>query len=172
MGYLGFFTHGENVRCWANFVNQDGVSVVPINPVVSIFDGNTAIVSNAAMIQVGSSNLYYYDFTVTAGLSERTLEAIYSGQIDGLEVQGSDHFSVNKIKSHVLENRLANTRITFYEATSIDPIRKTAIGVLDRQVLEIKDDAATDWSSPVSVKTLYFWYENVGDTNMIKVGES
>lgn len=171
MGFLGFFTHSENVRCWANFVDLQGSAIIPTNPLVSIYDGSTALVSNAAMVQVGSTNLHYYDYTVSASPTERTLEVVYTGIIGGVTVQGTDHFAINKIKSHVLENRLGNTRITFYEATSIDPVRKTAIGVLDRQVLEIKDDAAIDWSIPVSVKTLYFWYENVGDTNMIKVGE-
>lgn len=172
MAFLGFYTRNETVRCYAVFVDLSGQPVEPANVVVSIFQSGVEIVASAAMTQQSAgSNLFYYDYTIPASPTEGTLEAVYSGEIDGEVRQGSDHFAINLIKSHVLENRLGNQRITFYEATSIDPVRNTAIGVLDRQVIETRDNAASDWSSPTSSKTLWFWYETVGDINPVKVGE-
>lgn len=173
MGFLGFYTAGETVRAWAVFVDLTGAPAEPVNPRVSIYQGASAIVSNAALTQYSAgSNLHYYDYTIPASPTEGTLEVVYSGIIDGVTVEDSDHFTINQIKSHVLENRLGNQRISFYEAVAIDPNRNTAIGVLDRQVIETKADTAVDWSAPTSSKTLYFWYDSVGSTQPIKVGEN
>lgn len=173
MGFLGFFTRNEAVRCWANFVTQGGVPVVPTTPTISIYQGGVAIVSGAAMTQhTPGSNLFYYDYTVPTSPTEGTLEVVYRGLIEGEVAEASDHFKIDLVKSRVLETRLGNTRLTFYPATTSNPTRKTQIGVLDYQVLEIKRDEDADWTSPVSTKTLYFWYFSIGDQNPYRVGES
>lgn len=173
MAFLGFYTAGETVRAWAVFVDLTGAPVEPVDARVSIYQGASAIVSNAALTQQApGSNLFYYDYTIPSTPTEGTLEVVYSGTIQGVLVHSSDHFAINKIKSHVLENRLGNQRIIFHEATVVDGTRNTAIGVLDRQVIETKADTATDWTSPTSSKTLYFWYDAVGDVNPVKVGEA
>lgn len=69
-----------------------------------------------------------------------------------------------------LENLLkqlrdGNVSYEFVKATSQDAIRNVAVGVLDNIVIKIKNDSDADWSSPVDTKTVYMWYENLGDVN-------
>lgn len=171
--FLGFYTKGETVRCWANYVDGNSSPVVPANPRIWIYQGGTAIVNGAAVTQLApGSNLFFYDYTVGAVPIEGTLEVIHRGEIDGVVSEGADHFAINLIKSHVLENRLGNQRILFFPATVQNVVRNVEIGVLDYQTIETKDDAAPDWSSPTSSKTLWFWYESLGEINPVKVGEN
>jgi len=64
-----------------------------------------------------------------------------------------------------------NVRRQLVPATTINMVRNVAIGVLDHIIYEIKRDADPDWSAPISKKTLYCWYANMGDIHPIRVGE-
>ncbi|MEW6115675.1 MAG: hypothetical protein AB1553_02085 [Nitrospirota bacterium] len=72
----------------------------------------------------------------------------------------------------VLELRTGNMRILFTVATVPVPARNVEVGRINYQTIQIKRDADVDWASPVSSKTLYFWYDAMGDINPSKVGES
>ncbi len=58
----------------------------------------------------------------------------------------------------------------FTVATVNIPARNVAAGQLDSVTLKVKADSASDWSAPVSTKTLYFVYLNMGDSDPIRVG--
>lgn len=70
------------------------------------------------------------------------------------------------------ELRDGNIRKTFVVATAENATRKVAVGVLDYVKIEVKADAASDWSAPTSTKYLYFWYSALGNTNPTKLGEN
>ena len=71
----------------------------------------------------------------------------------------------------ILQLRQGNVKRTLYVANVQNNTRKVAVGRLDREVFEIKNDSDLDWSSPVSTKTLWCWYENLGDVNPMMIGE-
>ncbi len=66
----------------------------------------------------------------------------------------------------------SNTRRQLIKATSINMTRKVAVGVIDHIIYEIKRDADPDWSNPINTRTVYCWYETLGDIHPIRVGES
>jgi hypothetical protein len=171
MGDLGAFTRNEPVKLWAHFVDLSGSPIEPTNVKVVLQHDGTEIV-NAAMTQLSvGSNSFYYDYTVPSNPTEGVVFAVYQGDIDGETKEGSDFFKIDLTKTHVLENRLGNQRILFFEATVADPIRNVAIGVLDREVIQTKYDDDADWSTPRSSHTLWMHYDLAGEINPLKVGE-
>jgi hypothetical protein len=67
--------------------------------------------------------------------------------------------------------REKNISYRFTEATVQNLTRNVGIGVVDYIEIKIKQDTDSDWNSPVDTSNLYFWYENMNDTNPIYVGE-
>jgi hypothetical protein len=65
-----------------------------------------------------------------------------------------------------------NRRVTFTKAGSPVPARNVATGMIDYMTVDVKRPDDSDWSSPVSTHVVYYWYENLGDQNPIKVGET
>jgi hypothetical protein len=76
-----------------------------------------------------------------------------------------------EILAKILQNREKNISYTFVKASSPNLTRNVGIGCLDYMEIKIKKDEDANWDSPESTGKLYLWYENVGDTNPIYVGE-
>ncbi len=70
------------------------------------------------------------------------------------------------------QTRQGNVSYEFVVAEVQNTIRKVDIGILDHTIIRIKSDDDSDWSSPISTKTQYYWYETIGDYNPIEVRES
>lgn len=113
-----------------------------------------------------SQNIYNYLTTYLPGIQTETdkIPAILA-QLGNLQTCSTDN------RELILQLRQGNVRRTLYVATVQDNIRKVAIGRLDREVFEIKNESDPDWSSPVSTKTLWCWYDHLGDVNPTKIGE-
>lgn len=171
MSFIGIFTRNETVRCWCNFVNLIGNPTEPTDPNIRIYQGNTELVNTTPTQLSAGSNIFYYDYSVSNAPTEGDLYVIWQGKIDGEIAEDHDYFKIDLTKTHVLENRLGNQRITFYEATVIDNVRNVAVGVLDHQIIETKYDDDVDWSTPRSSRTLWFHYDVLGEVNPIKIGE-
>ena len=77
---------------------------------------------------------------------------------------------VDTVSDLVKELRFGNQKIDFTFATSVNSTRNVAIGMLDYQTIYLKEDSASDWSSPTSTKILYFWYDS--NKKLISVKES
>ncbi len=70
-----------------------------------------------------------------------------------------------------LDLREGNIKRTFTLAAAQIPSRNVDVGRLNYMTVIVKADNASDWSSPVSTKTLYFKYAAMGDVNPSQVGE-
>lgn len=62
----------------------------------------------------------------------------------------------------IKQNRDGNTYFEFVYATVADVTRNVEIGDLDNLIIKTKADASADWSSPISTKTVYMWYDTTG----------
>ena len=76
------------------------------------------------------------------------------------------------IAGMVKELREGNIRVEVFKASIQIPARNVGVGRLDRIEVKTKADSAGDWTIPTSTKTLYFWYETMGDENPTLKGES
>lgn len=174
MSFSGEYNAGETVRIEEQFVNLDGspAAATDVSLTITHQDGTILEPLAAMAVVAGTTNFFFYDFIIPSGTPEGTVDVRVSGKIDGLECTGHEQFVISHIKERVKELRLGNQRILFYPAIAVNVVRKTAIGVLDRETIETKLDSDPDWSSPTSSHTLYFWYADEGDINPIKVGEN
>lgn len=74
--------------------------------------------------------------------------------------------------ANMILNQRGNMYFEFVKATSENATRNVGVGILDRIIIKIKADTDIDWSSPISTKTLYAWYDNIGDFNPRYIKES
>ena len=74
--------------------------------------------------------------------------------------------------NRINELREGNVRRVFNYATSPVPSRNVEVGQLNSISIYTKLDTATDWTSPVSTKTIYAYYNAMGDINPVRMGES
>jgi hypothetical protein len=80
--------------------------------------------------------------------------------------------STDDLSGLIKELREGNIRVEIIKASLQNLVRNVEVGRLDRMEIETKADGASDWASPTSTKTLYFWYENLGDENPVVKGEN
>lgn len=146
-------------------LNQIGIDVTDIlsntesiESKVDVVDGNVdTILSNTTSIE---SKVDTVDGNVDTVLANTiSIES----KIDSID---SD---ITLVKSYALDG---NTSYEYYEATVQNDTRKVAVGVLDRIIIKVKNDSDPDWSSPISTKTVYLWYGELGDTEPIAVKDS
>jgi hypothetical protein len=76
-----------------------------------------------------------------------------------------------EILAKILQNREKNISYTFVKASSPNLTRNVGTGCLDYMEIKIKKDEDANWDNPESTGKLYLWYETIGDTNPIYVGE-
>lgn len=125
----------------------------------------------------------YATRTLTAGTRDAEIDAIKAAT-DQLAFIGGDvvatldgeavdvgELAQTAVDAIAKASGRGNVRVTFVLATVEDAVRKVAVGVPDHMILETKREADADWSSPISTKTLYLWYENLGDRQPVMVGE-
>ena len=77
----------------------------------------------------------------------------------------------NEIKADIKTSYLGNKKVEMIYCTEIpDPNpRNLFVGCADYITETIKSDGASDWSTPISEKTIYYWYDE--NQKQIKVGE-
>jgi len=69
------------------------------------------------------------------------------------------------------ELREVNVSYRFVKATEQIATRNVGVGIVNYMEIKIRKDGDPNWDSPVDTGRLYFWYENMNDTNPIYVGE-
>jgi len=128
----------------------------------------------------------YLDSTITAGTFEirgvgELVQNFSNGAIvytDGLTnpknvsdtiVNSTEFINVVDL---VKQLREGNIKYEFIKATSVNLTRNVAIGVVDYMIIKYKNDDDVDWSVPIKTEYLYYWYEVIGNSNPIYVGES
>ena len=172
MPFLGTYSAGDSVRIWDEFVNQDGSPAAAADVRITIMQDDTTLVDAALMTVTAEEGVFYYDYTIPTDATEGVILCRTEGTVGGVRCAGQDTIQVSRIKELVKETRYGNQRMTFHPATVQNETRKVAVGVLDRIVVQTKDDAATDWDDPASEKTLFLWYGTLGDFDPIRIGES
>ena len=77
----------------------------------------------------------------------------------------------NEIKEDIKTSYLGNKKVEMIYCTEIpDPNpRNLFVGCADYITETIKADSASNWSTPISEKTIYYWYDE--NQKQIKVGE-
>lgn len=72
-----------------------------------------------------------------------------------------------------IEERLTigNRSVKFFDATGDIPSRNCASGEINYMRIRYKNDADVDWSSPRREQNMYYWYENLGDSEPIEIKE-
>jgi len=168
------------VRCWIRGGNSVALNIYGNDPIepssyvtasyeqdtsVSLIEGTGAdpsAIADAVWDEVRSEH-------ITDGTYGNVSE--WAGTGGGLTSEEHDQLMATSIETTTKSLKECNTRRIIYKATVENPIRKVAIGMLDKITLEIKNDTDSDWSAPIDSKTLYYWYETIGDKNPIKVGE-
>ena len=76
-----------------------------------------------------------------------------------------DAGAMTSIIDLIKQNRQHNIYQEFIIATVEDSVRKVGVGKWDSIIIKVKNESDADWSSPVTTKTLYCWYDTLGDTN-------
>lgn len=78
---------------------------------------------------------------------------------------------INEIKADIKTSYLGNKKVEMIYCTEIpDPNpRNLLVGCADYIKETIKADGASDWNTPISEKTIYYWYDE--NQKQIKVGE-
>lgn len=71
----------------------------------------------------------------------------------------------------LVELREGNIKREFTVATVQVGARNVDVGRIDSMTVKVKADTASDWTSPVSTKTLYFRYATMGNVNPSSVGD-
>jgi len=103
--------------------------------------------------------------TVNRGGSGLTTEEHDQLMATALETTAQD------IQTMICRLYEGNNQKTFFRAATQIPSRKVDVGRLNYIVIETKEDTDPDWSSPVVLKMLYAWYANMGDWNVLRIGE-
>lgn len=96
----------------------------------------------------------------------------YKADVSGLAPANEYDSELSALDLLIKQNREGNIKYEYVEAIAQNNNRNVAVGKLDRMIIKIKNDTDSDWSSPVSTKTLYMWYAALGDDDPIYVGES
>lgn len=102
-----------------------------------------------------------------SGLATSTELATHDSDIK-TELGNIDFTSLEDL---IKELRERNLSYRYIKASSPNLTRNVGTGILDYIEYKIKSDSDSDWNSPVDTARKYMWYENVGDTNPIYVGE-
>lgn len=181
------------IKFWNGVVQgiiKDG-TIVPTsgyngNPIESTGGNDSIIVLNqigGVITQVGSGVTEQDKLDI----ADRVWDESKSGHSGDLKViadaiDDPDQFKAD-ISSLALQNTLLeneelikqlrehNISYEFIKATSQISSRNVQVGVVDYMIIKYKNDDDSNWDSPVSTENIYFWYENLGDTNPIYVGE-
>jgi len=122
-------------------------------------------VSGVAMTQISGSS-YYYEYDISGETAGYDYQVLYNATIDSLAVEAQEMFriiSLSATQSDVQQLRTGNIRYDFSIATVVDAGRNVGVGMVDYMTILEKEDSASDWSSPTSTKTLYFWYDVSGN---------
>jgi len=165
------YTPGEVAVFVINWLNATGEqATITGTPTITIdkytpSSGWSNIVNEASMTNKSGST-YYYEYDTTGQTEEFDYLITYKAVIDGLNVETTEEFRLVNLPA----SNFGNQRIDFTIATSANSTRNVEVGMLDYQTIYLKDDSDTDWSSPISTKILYFWYDASG--NCIAVKES
>lgn len=106
--------------------------------------------------------------TVTAGTFDIRGVVIPENLGTPTLINASGIVNANIIK----QNKEGNKKYEYVKATEENATRKVDVGKLDRMIIKIKNDNDSDWSLPIDTKTLYMWYETLGDDNPLYVGEN
>lgn len=75
---------------------------------------------------------------------------------------------INLIK----QSKEGNISYEYVRASEENATRKVAVGVLDSVIIKFKNDEDEDWSNPIDTKTMYVWYNNLGDVKPLYIKES
>lgn len=77
----------------------------------------------------------------------------------------------NEIKADIKTSYLGNKKVEMKYCTDVpDPNPRNLFVGCAKEITEtIKADSASNWSTPISEKTIYYWYDE--DQKQIKVGE-
>lgn len=150
--------------------------------------------ANRTVINCDSGNIII-DSTCVAGiiqiLGNGTIESDNSGagctvDVDGFssvenivnsvwETLTSEHITIGTYGYEIIEKlkelREVNISYNFVKAIEQNLTRNVDVGVHDYMEIKIRKDGDPNWDTPVDTDKLYFWYENLGDTNPIYVGE-
>lgn len=188
-GITGLVTAAEGclVASWAAGIDLDYYAVyVQAGTSVGLFSSGNIVFSVASSLTsakikaLANGNLLDYSTTYYVGVRAVSVSGGDDGNVVSLSLIPSDNINVtvgtintnvNALPATIYENRDGNIQKTLILATTIDPVRNVAVGKVDREVIKVKADAALDWAAPVSTKTMWFWYNALGDDAPIKVGE-
>jgi hypothetical protein len=96
-------------------------------------------------------------------------DAVWNETISGHTTIGSYGY---EILERIKQNKETNKKYVYKEATVQNLTRNVQVGELDYFDVLIKKDDDADFSSPVSTDRLYMWYETLGDSDPLYVGES
>jgi len=166
------YTTSDSPVFTITWLDQTGVEHGTVtNPKITIKkydytgDSWSTEINNVAMTQLSGST-YYYEYDISGETPGYDYKVIYNATIDGLAVESTEMFRIIDLgatQADVQQLRIGNIRYDFSIATSAVAARNVIIGAVDYMTIYEKADSASDWSSPTSTKTLYFWYDTVGN---------
>jgi len=154
------------------WLDQTGVEHGTVtNPIITIkkYDYSTDTwsteIDGVAMTQISGAS-YFYEYDISGETAGYDYKVFYNATIDGLSVEATEMFrivSLQATQDDVRELRTGNIRYDFSIATTAVSARNVEIGYVDYMTIYTKADGDSDWSSPTSTKTLYFWYDSDGN---------
>jgi hypothetical protein len=133
------------------------------------------------------STVYQYDLDVFYKIDPDQYKATdfsaageYTATLSGIQadLDNPDQYKADvsiyalDIMKLVKQNRQWNMSTENILATSIISARNVAIGKTDYILIKIKEDADSDWTTPIREEKIYAWYKTMGDDSPYYMGEA
>jgi len=112
-----------------------------------------------------SGSTWYYEWDTSGETADYDYKVIYNAVVDALNVEATEDLRIvttTASNTDIQTLRDGNTRFDFTIAAAAVAARNVSIGMVDTMSILSKLDADSDWSSPQTSQTLYFWYNSAG----------
>lgn len=140
-----------------------GMSCIVIKP-----DGTVDGAPPAVFTEV-TPGVYQFLYTF-ALVGSYTFSLAGPGAVKTVFTENIQESDLDTLRDEVRVLRRGNMQIEFTFATAQVVNRKVEIGRVDYEEIKLKADSASDWTSPISTKRVYWWYTTLGDFNPVKIG--
>jgi len=88
------FKRGSKAILYANFTSLAGKAFNPPFPKISIYFKSTEVLAPTTMSFSTEEGLFYFEWDVPSTLSVGAYAAVYSGNVDGVDIQSQGEFFV------------------------------------------------------------------------------
>jgi len=93
------YKRGDKAVFYVTFLDEEGGdSPTVTDPKITIthYNGSTIVtdISLQDLIQIGTTNQYYYEWSISAGADYGTYLVTYNANIDGYDIEGDESFQI------------------------------------------------------------------------------